>query len=309
MNLFNGENLLCAEKLEQRPTELNYKDNYGTIRHHFLDTRMKAKEQQTDIAIFCIENQDEVSNIMPVRDLGYLYSNYSEQLRRIRQENENKGYYSLTGVGDEQKLTPVISLILYYGSEKWDGPEKLSDMLTIPEKWRDRLSPWIAEHPIHVINLAKQEEALRAKYQSDFRHIVDFLACAGDRDKIKAYIQDKNRVIRHPEEYLDMMAVFSSKRGFSQIKENVLKKQDKRKGGDDMTAMDVVLDEIEKMGMEKGMAQGISQGISQGKREIICNLLTYGQPPEQISKYANEPVEYIYQIKKEMMESEPDGNE
>ena len=63
-----------------------------------------------------------------------------------------------------------------------------------------------------------------------------------------------------------------------------------------MTAMDVVLDEIEKMGMERGIEQGIEQGISQGKREIILNMLRDGQKPELISKYTNESLDNIYQL-------------
>lgn len=67
-----------------------------------------------------------------------------------------------------------------------------------------------------------------------------------NREKIKEYINDKNRVIRHMEEYLNMMEAFSSKGKFSQIKENIINQQKTGKDGVDMTAMDVVLDEIEK---------------------------------------------------------------
>ena len=85
--------MLHPEELEQMPTEVTYKDNYGMIHHHYLDTRMKAKDYQTDIAIFCVENQSGISNIMPVRDMGYLYSNYNEQIRnwqgRIRKQGRD----------------------------------------------------------------------------------------------------------------------------------------------------------------------------------------------------------------------------
>lgn len=271
VNLFNGEELLCADGLELQPTELTYKNNFGIMHHHFLDTRMKAKEQDTDIAIFCIENQNEVSNIMPVRDMGYLYSNYNEQLRQIRQKNErNNTHYPIAGIGSDQKLTPVISLILYYGNKKWSGPEKLSDMLAIPEKWRDKLLPWITEHPIHVINLKEQDESVRAKYKSDFRHVVDFFACLKDSDKIQEYVHDKNRVVHHPEEYLDLMAAISGERRFTEIKENILKKIIVGKEG---IKMDGFFDLLEKTakedGIKQGISQGMSQGISQGKQEII----------------------------------------
>lgn len=291
VNLFNGEELLHADRLEPQPTELTYKDNYGTARRHHLDTCMKAtgQEEEADIAIFCIENQSEVSNIMPVRDMGYLYSAYNEQIRQIRQENERNGrYYSTAGIDKEQKLTPVISIILYYGSEKWDGPEKLSDMLSIPEKWKEKLSPWIAEHPIHVINLTEQDESVRAKYKSDFRHVADYFACLGDADKIRKFAHEKNRVVRHPEEYLDMLAAFSGKKQFGDIKRNVLYNIENWEEG---VKMDDFFDILENMAREEG------------KQEIIRKMLGKGKTPEQINELIEEPLEYIYQVREQMPQS------
>ena len=312
VNLFMGEELICPEELEQMPTELIYKDNYGTMRHHYLDTRMKAKKHQTDIAVFCIENQSGVSNIMPVRDMGYLYSNYNEQVRKLQKEAEQKGSApAVKGIADGQKLTPVISIVLYYGRDKWTGPEKLSDLLALPEEWKERLGPLVADHAVRIVSLAEQDEETRGKYKSDFRHIVDYLACAGDREQCRRYIWDKNREIRHPEEYLDMMAAFSSDRQFASIKENVLRRMEQ---GEESVTMYSIAEELESIGKEKGREEGIKEGIKEGvkkgikegiglkSREIIQNMLSDDQPPELISKYTKEPLEYVYQIKREMPE-------
>lgn len=306
VNLFHGEELLSADSLEPQPTELTYKDNHGTLRGHQLDTRMKATEQEMDIAIFCMENQSEVSQIMPVRDMGYQYSNYNEQIQQIRKKNENEGiYYTVSGIGKNQKLIPVISIILYYGTEEWDGPEKLSDMFSIPEKWKEKLSPWITEHPIHVVNLSRQDEATREKYKSDFRHIANYLACKGNPEKLQKYI-DNNHVIRHPEEYLDMMAAFNGDKRFLQIKENLLRQI--QEGKEEIT-MYTIVDKFENIGVRKGLVQGFEQGmehgISQGKREIILNMLRDGQKPELISKYTNESLDNIHQLADMVKEDTP----
>lgn len=96
VNLFEGEVLLEPDKLEPMPTELIYKDDYGRMRHHYLDTRMKVTEDGADIAIFCVENQSGVSNIMPVRDMGYLYTNYNEQIREIQRNGGGRQYFPAT---------------------------------------------------------------------------------------------------------------------------------------------------------------------------------------------------------------------
>lgn len=37
-------------------------------------------------------------------------------------------------------------------------------------------------------------------------------------------------------------------------------------------------------------------------KEVICNMLLDEQSPELISKYTKEPLEYIYQVKQEMLQ-------
>ena len=302
VNFFHGEDLLQPEELEPMPTELTYKDNYGVMRHHYLDTRMKAKDHQTDIAVFCIENQSEVSNIMPVRDMGYLYSNYTEQIRQIQREEEDgneESFPVMGGIRRDQKLTPVISLVFYYGQEPWDGPKKLSDLLSVPDVWKEKIEPLITDHPIRIIHLAAQDKKTREMYKSDFRHIVDYLACARDRKECQRYIQDKDREICHPEEYLDMMAAFSNDARFAQIKETVLKKRQER---EESVTMFSIAEELENVGKQKGIEEGRRKGREEGKKEVICNMLHDEQSPELISKYTKEPLEYIYQVQQEMMQ-------
>lgn len=115
--------------------------------------------------------------------MGYLYSGYSEQIRRIKDENELAGMSNYAKViGDSQKLTPVISLVLYYGIKEWTGPENLMDMLNISQEWKADLEPLIGNHRIKLVYLAGQSDEKRKEYKSDFRHIVDYLVFAKRKD-------------------------------------------------------------------------------------------------------------------------------
>ncbi|MBO5073152.1 MAG: hypothetical protein J6C32_09330 [Eubacterium sp.] len=55
-----------------------------------------------------------------------------------------------------------------------------------------------------------------------------------------------------------------------------------------------IAEELESIGMKKG--------ASEKSREIICTMLCDEQPPELISKYTKEPLEYVYQVKQEMLQ-------
>lgn len=270
VNLFGCREVLRPEELEEVSPELEYHGAGGKLREHHMDVRMRHKCTKTEFAVFGLENQTGVCNTMPVRDMGYVYSGYSEQIRQIRQKNEQKGirYYSKE-IGDDQKLMPVINLILYYGLEKWSGPETLLDMLSIPDEWRPILEPLLENHRIRIVHLAAQDEETRKKYQSDFRHVVDYLAYIKqkDREKLKKYMHDRSRIVVHPQEYLEIMHAFTSDGRYRIVAEKVREREEK---GEKFN-MCILMDLAEEEGMKKGMKEGFGKGREKGLKEV--NLL------------------------------------
>ena len=55
-------------------------------------------------------------------------------------------------------------------------------------------------------------------------------------------------------------------------------------------------------GIEKGIEQGIEQGEEHSRYKIICNMLRDSQSPEIISKYTEQPIEYVYQVQRQMLQ-------
>ncbi len=58
-------------------------------------------------------------------------------------------------------------------------------------------------------------------------------------------------------------------------------------------------------GMEKGMAEsmekGMAEGISVGQAKIIQSMLRKQKTPEYISELTEQPIEYVYQVQREML--------
>ena len=96
------------------------------------DVRMRWRKNGSVIAMIQIENQSEINNIMPIRDLGYIFNNYNEQIKEHRRENERNGkrFYARE-LGDDERLQPVITFVLYYGKEEWKRPLSILDMLDL----------------------------------------------------------------------------------------------------------------------------------------------------------------------------------
>ena len=49
---------------------------------------MKCKKAGTDFVFICMENQSDICNIMPVRDMGYQYVKYTDQIKLWQKKNK-----------------------------------------------------------------------------------------------------------------------------------------------------------------------------------------------------------------------------
>ena len=152
VNLYGGERVIRPEDLELLPQEMIYKDSEGKPAKVMADVRMRWRKNGTIIAFMQMENQSEINNIMPIRDLGYIYTNYNEQIREHKRENERKGrHFYARELADDDRLHPVITFIIYYGKEEWKRPLSILDMLDLDGEEKKKLQPFLLNHKIHLI--------------------------------------------------------------------------------------------------------------------------------------------------------------
>lgn len=256
VNLYNGKEILCPEELEHLPSSMIYRDMKGGLRELRSDIRMQVKNAGMQIAVICIENQSDVCNTMPVRDLGYEYANYHEQIRTIKEENRKKGKnYFTHEIGDGQKLVPVIQMVLYYGEEEWKSPLSLFDMFDIPEEKRKLLEPYIQNHSIHLISLGKQDEETRKKYQSDFRLVVEYLACRDNEENLNRLMRDNVHKLKHPEEFLDVISAVAKDKRYREIKQDITNCVSKGEA----VSMCIIAEKLENKGIQHGLKQGVDK--------------------------------------------------
>ena len=292
VNLFSGETVLRPEELEPLPTELIGKPDGKDLAENRLDSRMRYKKDGTEIAILCAESQSDICNAMPVRDMGYQYANYYDQIKKHRAQAEAEGRHPMTKwLNDGEKLKPVVTFVLNYSGNKWEHPLSLMDLLDNSEERKRLWEPWISDHPIHVIDLAEQDEETRKQYHSDFRHIVDYLACKGDRQKLKEFQQDESRIVMHPEEFLDMLDAFAGTKTYKTVKKT-LEKQKKEGGPEKMCVLyDMVFGE----GKIEGERKGREEEAIANARMFFKNGASMELVSASITTLSKEKLEEIYE--------------
>ena len=94
--------------------------------------------QETVYMIYGIEAQSDIHYAMPVRSMLYDALHYASQVSEIAREHREKGTYGssgefLSGFHKSDRLWPVQTLVVYFGSMRWDGPRSLQEMLVLPE--------------------------------------------------------------------------------------------------------------------------------------------------------------------------------
>lgn len=274
VNLYGGKQIIFPEDLEKLPSKMLYRSPEGHMKELDSDIRMKVWREGREIAIFCIENQSGICNTMPVRDMGYVFAGYTEQIRGIKEKNRRcRKHYYTKEIGDEQKLVPILSLVLYFGRKEWNEPLSLTGILDIQEEAGELVLPFIQDISMRVIDLERQDEKTRNKYRSDFRHVVDYLACRKDKQKLEHFIKDTTRNLSHPEEFLDVLGAVDGDARYRTIKEAIRSQMRK---GEEVNMYYSMIEEVENMGIQKGMEKGdmlrlIRQTLKKQKKGVSAS--------------------------------------
>ncbi len=255
--LFEGREVLKGRRLTPLPGEGFVRDHDGKSRQRNRDI-LKADGEHGVYRLICgLENQTGVENTMPERVMGYEYASYERQIRGIAEKNRMEGRPAYAKrIHGEQKLAPVVTAVLYYGAREWDGPKRLHDMLDFSGDG-EQVRPYVADYPMNLIDLGRLSPQVRGRLTSDFRLVADYLACRGEPEERRRLKENRNHVIRHPEEFLDVMREITSDVRYekikARIKENRIQEEEGKEG---LTMYDLFAD-AEHEGMEKGIEKGV----------------------------------------------------
>ena len=297
-SLFGGKQVLKAGSLESLPGEaiVSFADKDGrkvTVRR-YRDAVRKACGN-TMYAVFAVEGQGNTHYAMPVREMLYDAMSYTSQVEQAAVKHRENGDYEnsaqfLSGFFPEDRLVPVVTLCLYYGTTPWDGPMELLDMMDIPEEFND-MRPYLSNYRL---NLIQPENAEPDNFRTDWKLIFSLMKMAGDGTGMKEYIQENSEMFRHipPDTYDMLKALLHADRWWKAD-------ADSGKGETDMCK---ALEEIEEM----ARLQGEKEGEQLLLIKLACRKLGKGKSPEEAADELEENTETIRKIYQAAKEFAPD---
>ena len=144
--------------------------------------------------ILGIENQDKVHYAMPVKSGVYDALQYVKQIRKIAELHKElkdwKGHTDaefLSGFYKEDRLTPVITLVLYFGSKRWDGPMSLREMM---DEEDPELMRYVQDYRINLLQPVDLKEGDFRRFRTSLGTVLEFLRITGDPKELKEAMEN-----------------------------------------------------------------------------------------------------------------------
>ncbi|WP_346910601.1 Rpn family recombination-promoting nuclease/putative transposase [Faecalicatena orotica] len=282
-SLFQGKQVFLPNHLKESNPEQTLilrKPNGENISVQRYRDIMMVAEDGTRIVVLACENQDEIHYAMPVRGMLYDALNYTEQIsqiRKIRRENkelENSSEF-LSGLKKNDRLTPVITVVFYYGEKEWDGAQDLHGLLGLNAKEYELLKKYIPNYRINLVDPRRMNNDLC--FQTDLQLVFGMLEYRKSKEGLQKYMQTNKNYFGSMDEnsYNAIRVLLGSGQ---QLPEAKLKS-----GGIDMCkALDDLYQDGVDEGIKTGIKRGMQQGIEQGIKAFILDYREEGYDKEKI---------------------------
>ena len=202
--LYEGQQVIDPGQLrELDPAELSMP--YGTDRkgepvqrYRDLFKALSAMEdRRAAYLLLGIESQDEVHYAAPVRNLLYDALQYARQVEETaRNHREQKDYKGrdrgefLSGFYREDKLLPVITLVVFFSPKEWDGPRSLREMMAPKDVVIRSMLP---DYQLHLVSPAELSQADFGKFHTSLGDVLEFIKYSMDKDKLVEWLEGEKQ--------------------------------------------------------------------------------------------------------------------
>lgn len=291
--LFDGKQVIKPKELEDLDTEESsvfehkeYAESIGASRNT-VKIRKKSTVYGVEFVILGMEGQEHIHYAMPMRVMGYDYAAYQKQY--VDNAAKYKTAKSLTEeeylskMKKDDRLVPVITVVVYYGEKPWDGAVSLHGMLHISEE----MKPFVNDYRMHLVEARKNDLKLHNINNRDLFNLLGILL-----DRNGKLQETRDRAINYAREHRVEKTVIMTAAGAANCKIDYNKIA--RKGDADMCT---VFEETRREGIAEGEAKGEAKGIIEtgyefgiSEEEILARLqkklnISLAEAQEYVKKF------------------------
>lgn len=170
------------------------------------------EDEKAAYLILGVENQSEIHYAMPVRDMLYDAMQYAKQVEKVassyraeakkraeqkrkefsdqedgnrKEENPSRGEF-LSGFHKDDRLLPVITLVILFSPEPWDGPMSIHEMLAEVD---EEFLPFIPDYRINLIAPAAVDVESMDRFRSSLREVLLYIKYSRDKKRLQSLLE------------------------------------------------------------------------------------------------------------------------
>ena len=156
-----------------------------------LKSTVIMQDAKASYILLGVENQTDVHYAMPVRNIIYDALQYGKQVSEVAKKHKNqsdgkrhnRGEY-LSGFYKEDRIRPVITLVIHFGANKWDGPLSLYEMMDLED---EKLLEFVQDYRIFLIDPYKLTDNDLEKFSSSLGDVLGYIKYSKDKMAPKMY--------------------------------------------------------------------------------------------------------------------------
>ena len=256
-----------------------------------LKTLAVKTDEHCTYLVLGIENQSNVHYAMPVRNMLYDAMQYEKQVRQLAAAHRKKHDAAtsdeyLSGMNREDKITPVITLVINFGSKKWDGPIRLHEMFSEQPEHILRLIP---DYQVLLIDPMSMADTDLGRLNSSLREVLSYIKYQHDQEQMQRLLQEDNR--------------FSElERNAALVIQATTKTELNIKPNAEVVDMCEAIRQMMESSKQQGVLQGMQQGMQQGSREmqlqIARDMLNANMSVQQVAALTKLTLPEVQQLQK-----------
>ena len=232
-----------------------------------LKSAVIKQDEKMSYVLLGIENQTDVHYAMPVRNAIYDALQYGRQVADIaaghrRNKNDfsgkNNGEY-LSGFLKEDHIRPVITLVIHFGAEEWDGPLSLHEMMSVSDI---EILSFVENYRIHLIDPAKLTEEQLDHFSTSLKEVMGYIKYSKNKEQLLKFLHtDTHRSI-------EMNAV----RVIKTITNTPIEVSEEEEEIEMCKAIEDLIAESEARGRAEGEVRGRAEGETRGEAKGMIEI-------------------------------------
>jgi len=219
--IYDGRQVINPDDLKPLDTSvltIPFGNNNATVPVQKIRDLLKKAEIKEDgdniYLILGMENQSEIHYAIPARNMLYDSLEYARQIENTAKAHRKSRDYKdvsagefLSGFYKNDKLIPVITLVIYFGADEWTAPRSIYDMLNIKNK---EILSFVNNYQINLISPFDIDDKNANKLHSSLREVLLYIKNSNDKEKLMNLLQNDKRFSKLEREAVYIINAFTN---------------------------------------------------------------------------------------------------